>query len=262
MGQDNLAGRLATKRKLGFLKTFDKRIEGLIREKERLLRALRDPDAPGSAAWLDNVESIIRGFVGAGPVYGINAVSDWAKSTLAQVARRREMEADPNEEDLLWLSSITQEIKLLHSEAMSEIEEKFGVASIQETPSVIPPGTDTGLQSRSTLPPDDKTAANPPPSAPTRVAKLPLRQGAPDAPIGSPAALPPEANQITPITEDDIVTSVPDEVGASSKPAPPAFDDLLDAGHTEVMPDRPRFSAPRVDTLPPSMAAPPPKPQL
>jgi hypothetical protein len=234
MDSDSMQNRLATKRKLGFLKTFDKRIEGLKRERQRLERVIEDPDPLGPATWLENVERIVRGFIGAGPVYGINNVSEWAKKTIDEIQAIRERAGPPTEEELLWLSSTTQELNLLHSEAMVEIEEKYGVESIQKT----------------TLPPEDTTVSPHPGMDPTKVTTLPPKQIARAADsISTPPPLGAGSPAITPITEDDIVTSIPDEVGSAltrntgkTAAAPPAEEQTAWSG----------VGPARVDTLAPA----------
>jgi hypothetical protein len=137
MVRDSLANRLAIKRKAGFLKTFNKRIDTLKREKERLEKALEDRDSLGNQPWLDRVQRTVQGFVGAGPVYGIIPVSDWAKQSLDHIKKIKQNSAAPTEEDINWITSMTQELAVLQSEAMAEIQDDVSPEELTDPPNRI-----------------------------------------------------------------------------------------------------------------------------
>jgi hypothetical protein len=134
MGRESLANRLSLKRKAGFLKTFNKRIDALKREKERLERALEDRDSLANQPWLDRIERTVQGFVGAGPVYGITPVSDWAKRSLEHIKKIKQNGTVPAEEDINWITSMTQELAVLHSESMVDIQNDLTPEELADPP--------------------------------------------------------------------------------------------------------------------------------
>jgi hypothetical protein len=137
MGRESLANRLAVKRKAGFLRTFNKRIETLKHEKERLEKTVENPDSLADQPWTERVERTVQGFIGAGPVYGITAVSDWAQRTLDHIKHIKQNDHPLTDEDIHWITSITQELVLLHSEALAEIQDDLTQDELADPPSRI-----------------------------------------------------------------------------------------------------------------------------
>ena len=161
MGRDSLANRLAVKRKAGFLKSFGKRIDFLRRERERLARAMADPDILGDKPWIEQVERTVQGFIGAGPVYGITAVSDWAKRSLERIKSIKQAGTPPTEDDVNWITSITQELVVLHSEALGDIQDDLSPEELEANPlrvSMLPLGAfPSAKRLRNTMPPTAAT---------------------------------------------------------------------------------------------------------
>jgi CheY-like chemotaxis protein len=111
---------LAVARRVGFLGTFDSKIEGLRREMERVGRAAGDPKAFGGRWPVEGLERIGRSLIGAGPVYGLNDVTDWARRFLTRLDELRAGAAGPSDEDMRWLAAEIQVFADLKEAALRE----------------------------------------------------------------------------------------------------------------------------------------------
>jgi CheY-like chemotaxis protein len=142
MAKGGTLSELGARRQLFFLGTFDKKLQILRRELERLQRAASESGMPGGQRSLNEVDRVVRGLVGAGPVYGVENITAWAKETLTRVEAIRQTNAPPTEEDLAWLASEIQELGRLREEAAETAKEDLargGKARTLRKPSSIPP---------------------------------------------------------------------------------------------------------------------------
>ncbi|MDJ0761630.1 MAG: response regulator [Myxococcota bacterium] len=122
--------QLAARRKLGFLATFEKKLESLRREAERLQRAARDPSAPGVHRSLGEIERVIRGLVGAGPVYDVNEVTAWSKAAQSRIETLQRKKTPLEEADLTWLATEIQKLEQLRSQAAAAAEQVLNEPAI------------------------------------------------------------------------------------------------------------------------------------
>ncbi len=142
MSQGTTLSQLAAQRKLGFLETIDRKLQSLRREAERLRRVAEDPDAPGARRSLSEIDRIARGLVGAGPVYGVEPITTWAKEFLKRVEGMRRNKGAVSEEDLDGLADQIQALEQLREEAMEKAQQNLAngdTPSIPKKSSVPPP---------------------------------------------------------------------------------------------------------------------------
>ncbi len=248
MGRESLANRLAIKRKAGFLKTFNKRIETLKREKERLVLAVEGQDSLANQPWLDRIERTVQGFVGAGPVYGITPVSDWAKRSLEHIKTVKQSGRVPTEEDMNWITSMTQELAVLHSETMSEIHGDLTPEELAE-----PPGRISSLplgafpSARDSMLPSSEPKTEPVPqetAPPADEIETPTDQGTlPPEPIDPPS---PENDDVPEEAE-----ATPEETEARSSAAVPEYGTLPPERRPDLGVSRPS----REPSIPPPTAS-------
>jgi CheY-like chemotaxis protein len=128
---------LATQRRLGFLKTFDKKLEGLRRENERLHRLVENPRALGGAAALAGLERIVRGLVGAGPVYGLPEITAWAEEALEQVQALKEAGGVSGAASLSWIATAIVDLGSLRDEALAAIDSGVDAAAPPPKPKTV-----------------------------------------------------------------------------------------------------------------------------
>ncbi|MDD5306595.1 MAG: response regulator [Deltaproteobacteria bacterium] len=127
---------LALQRRMGFLGTFGAKIESLRREMERVNRAAGDPKSFSGSWPAEGLERIGRSLVGAGPVYGLNGVTDWAKGFLSRLDELRASVAGPTEEDVRWLASEIQALVELKDAAERETRRANDAPTGPATPSI------------------------------------------------------------------------------------------------------------------------------
>ncbi len=113
---------LVARRQLGFLETFDKKLEGFRREMERLERAAGSGKSYGGSWPTEGLERIARSLVGAGAVYGLPAVTDWARSFLERLDSLRSGEQAPSRDDFAWLAEQIGTLSSLRDEARDRAE--------------------------------------------------------------------------------------------------------------------------------------------
>jgi len=114
---------LAAQRQISFLTTFGKKFEGFRKEMERLERAV-SVGGDHSGRWpTEGLERIARSLVGAGAVYGLPAVTDWARAFLERLNEIRGATTPPGDEDLSWLASKITELVNLQETALEIAEE-------------------------------------------------------------------------------------------------------------------------------------------
>ncbi len=146
MSKGTTLSQLAAQRKLGFLGTLDKKLQGLRREAEKLSRAASDPNATGGRRSIDEIDRITRGLVGAGPIYGVPAVTTWAKNFLTKTETLRRKKTAPSEEDLSWLAAQIQDLEQLRDKEVGEVEKKLSrddTGKIITKSSIPPPRPDS-----------------------------------------------------------------------------------------------------------------------
>ena len=97
-----LMTKLEAKRQINFLATFDRKFDGFRREIERVKRAVETGTTYGGRWPLDGLERIAKSLVGAGAVYGLLDITDWAKKYLQRLADIREQSAHPTHKELDW----------------------------------------------------------------------------------------------------------------------------------------------------------------
>ncbi|MCP4675499.1 MAG: response regulator [Deltaproteobacteria bacterium] len=152
MGKGTTLSQLAAQRKLGFLGTLDKKLQRLRREAEKLSRAASDPNASGGLRSIDEIDRVTRGLVGAGPIYGVPAVTAWAKSFLTKIETLRRKKTPPSEDDFSWLATQIQDLEQLRDKEVGEAERKLSrddTGKVMTRSSMPPPRPDSVKKSLS-----------------------------------------------------------------------------------------------------------------
>jgi hypothetical protein len=216
------------RRQLGFLETFDKKYEGFRRELERLER-VAGGGSPAASGWpTDGLERIARSLVGAGAVYSLPTVTNWARSFLERLDRIRGVSAPPSREDFAWLA---EQIGVL-----TDIEAGLTRAAreVVSPATTIPPDEPGGEPPR----PAVRVSNSPPPfiapsaatdrkeEAPRRATPLPPRRSSvpPPAPPRRSNAPPPVLPRRSSVPPPLPALPVPPEPIRVATPVPPEPD--------------------------------------
>ncbi|MFO8070914.1 MAG: response regulator [Polyangia bacterium] len=183
---------LVARRQLGFLETFDKKLEGFRREMERLERAAGSGKSYGGSWPTEGLERIARSLVGAGAVYGLPAVTDWARSFLERLDSLRSGEQAPSRDDFAWLAEQIGALSSLRDEARDRAE---SVADPEAAERRRAEERQRSQERRTSSQPPPfiapSTTTDPPPpsegeSAPRTSSSIPPRPSAPPEPAAAP----------------------------------------------------------------------------
>jgi CheY-like chemotaxis protein len=162
---------LTARRQLGFLATFDKKFEGFRREMERLRRASVTGKSFGGRWPTEGLERITKSLVGAGAVYSLAEITEWARAFLGRLDAIRTSAEPPTEADLGWLASQIGVLGTLYDSALVTACALTG----DELPSPIktsqvPPAAEVPPGARDSAPfiAPSRTTDPPPPMEPQR----------------------------------------------------------------------------------------------
>ena len=188
MSKEKSIKSIAAKRQLGFLSTFEKKFQGFRREMERLQRASSTGQSFGNGWPTDGLDRTARSLVGAGAVYGLPNITDWAKSFLDKIESIHSSESPPGENDLDWLAKQIGVLLDLHKAAELRATEELGEDSISPQPHLERQNAPRGArESRPFIAPS--TTTDPPPpmqktvpiteQQPMYATAIPVKQTAP-----------------------------------------------------------------------------------
>ncbi len=199
MSNEKTIKSIAARRQLSFLSTFEKKFQGFRREMERLRRASSTGQAFGGSWPTDGLERTAKSLVGAGAVYGLPNITDWARSFLGKLGSIRSSDTPPDDNDLDWLAEQIGVLLDLHQAAEDRVTELLGKGSmpppIPEAKQQVP---DDARESRPFIAP--ATTTDPPPplqetqplreQQPMYAATVPVKQTAPTS-YAPPVSTPP-----------------------------------------------------------------------
>ncbi len=199
MSQKSMLGQLAARRKLGFLKTFDRKVEGLRGEADRLRRAASEQTTSSGRRSIDNLDRIIRGLVGAGPIYGIESVTAWSKKSLTRIDTIRLSKEPPTEDDFAWLVSTIKELEELKNEALEEAEQTINEDKVPQSrePKISTPPPVPDRSHPKSLPPTKRVKKNPRGDFVTQSEKTAKEEIAPFRDSLLPSVAPPEEQPVS-----------------------------------------------------------------
>lgn len=150
MASENQITPLAAKRQMSFLATFEKKFQGFRREMERLRRASSTGKAFGGRWPTEGLERTARSLVGAGAVYGLPAITDWARNFLTRLDTIRASQDPPSDDDLSWLGERIGELEQLKDDA--EGAAKLVLAQDGSLPPGPPPAAKASTEPRDSKP--------------------------------------------------------------------------------------------------------------
>ncbi|MBW2278253.1 MAG: hypothetical protein JRF63_12220, partial [Deltaproteobacteria bacterium] len=169
MPDDKTLTPLAAQRQISFLTTFGKKFEGFRKEMERLERAVSTGGDHAGRWPTDGLERIARSLVGAGAVYGLPDVTDWARTFLERLDEIRGADGPPGGDDLSWLASKITALVNLQETALELAEETVEPGSTAKRKE----REEAEEQVRQSTPPDDPQATPAPFIAPARATDPP-----------------------------------------------------------------------------------------
>lgn len=187
---------LTAKRQLGFLATFDKKFEGFRREMERLRRASVTGKSFGGRWPTEGLERIAKSLVGAGAVYSLGEITEWARGFLGRIDAVRASSEPPADADLEWLAAQIGVLAALYETTLATACALAG----EEVPSPVkrssvPPPADVPDGARDSAPfIAPSRATDPPPPGPV---SKPLSDQPPKIarPVSQPPRRPPTAER-------------------------------------------------------------------
>lgn len=112
------------KSQISFLKSFDQKLEGLTREKDRLKKIVESPKLRFSRSSLGGLHRIVNGLKSAGPVFGFSDIEEWAKRTDGWLSNMEKLADKPSEDDVRWLMEAIEELAGLRDSALCQAEGK------------------------------------------------------------------------------------------------------------------------------------------
>ena len=130
MDSDSALSPLVARRRLSYLATFENKIHALRRGLERVRRVADDATTFSGRLPTDDLERVGRSLVGAGLVYGLNEVTDWANSFIAGLANLRRRGELPTEKDFEWLAA--------QISTLQDLRDQEIVAARAVAPSLVP----------------------------------------------------------------------------------------------------------------------------
>ncbi len=188
MPKEKTIKSIAARRQLSFLSTFEKKFQGFRREMERLQRSSSTGHAFGGSWPTDGLDRTARSLVGAGAVYGLPDITDWARNFLDKINSIHLSDTPPGENDMEWLAEQIGVLLDLHKAAEVRATELLGEDSISPPPHETRQEEPGGArESRPFIAPS--TTTDPPPplretqplreQQPMYAATVPVRQTAP-----------------------------------------------------------------------------------
>lgn len=160
---------LEAKRQLSFLNTFGRKFEGFRREMERLRRA-RDTGTSFDGKWpTDGLERTAKSLIGAGAVYGLTQIAEWAKLFLKRLDVIGSRDTPPTADDMDWLAHQISALEQLKDEATLRAGGKVKPIKVDEAP--VAADVETGTKSASSVTPIAEKSSS---------GDLPLQKSEPD----------------------------------------------------------------------------------